>query len=316
MNDRYRNLSYLGGGAFGEVWLAVDSWTAQHVAVKYLKKDDHDAQDRFRREARILHEQAKNRYIVDLLDWNFDTDVPYIVVEYCSGGSLRGWVGQNRPWPEVVSILTHAAEGLAGIHAANGFHRDIKPENLLIAIDATTNTYTIKVADFGLARLPSRFSSNMTNSPAGTRGYMAPEIINGGAYHASADIFSLGVVATELLTGSRELASLRSAVIPTSLLHLILRMRSIDSAVRPNCQQVTRELIALLNAPIQFQAQPPLPVSAPTGASNGNGGGGAFLIGLAALAAGAVLAVASGGSSNWDSSVGRYRGKDGRFKKG
>lgn len=310
MKQRYTHIKELGSGGFGEVFLALDQAMGKQVAIKYLTKADPDAVDRFRREARILYRELNNKYIVDLLDHDLDDRPPYLVMEYCDGGALSSWVSKRQPWRDVATALMHTLHGLHGIHAAGGFHRDIKPDNLLIATDPETRERIVKVADFGLARSPDATSSWMTQRAAGTPGYMAPELNAGVPYHAGADIYSLGVTATELLTGTRDTATLHAVSIPEGLRGLVLKMRSDDRTRRPTSREVAAALVEILKAPTK-PASPPtkVPVSRSPNAGVVVGGllvGGA-LLGLLALAA---------NKPQWDDNVQRYRGSDGRFRNG
>jgi serine/threonine protein kinase len=311
MRDRYLLLQEISQGAFGRVHLALDQATGRNVALKELLRLDADARVRFQREARMLYRQLNNRYVVDLLDHDFEHEPPYIVLEYCEHGSLRTWVDERRPWRHVAVALSHALQGLEGIHRVGGFHRDLKPENLLVA-SAPEGGLVIKIADFGLARVPLTSTGTMTQSPAGTHGYIAPEILAGGAFNAAADIYSLGVVATELLTGRRSPELLARGDAPPALRDLVLVMLSTNPANRPATRIIADSLNRIL-APQVAPPPPPQSAAAPTKASTaGNTLGGLLLGGL--LLAG--LAALAGGGSEWDANVERYRGSDGRFRRG
>jgi serine/threonine protein kinase len=305
----YQIVRPINEGGFGRVSLAQDTISGQFVAIKELHKVDGDSRARFERELRVLQEQINNRYVVDVFSFNFDTDPPFIVMEYCDGGSLRGWVNNRRPWETVASALGHVAEGLAGIHKAGGFHRDIKPDNLLLA-NLPDYGLTVKVADFGLARIPQRNTSTMTYGGYGTPGYIAPEIMMGADFHPGADIYSLGVVALELLTGTTDAANLNHITAPEALKQLVRAMLSRASVNRPNIQRVAKVLNEVLTMP-----QPPQPLVAPAPASSsGSGAGVALGIGAALLAIGGLAYLASN-APEWDGEVQRYRGKDGRFRR-
>src|SRR5262249_12934013 len=163
------------------------------VAVKALARGSASDLERFTRELRMLRTQITNRHVVDVLDWDLGHDPPYLVMEFCEGGPLRAWVGKKPPWRSVAVALAHAINGLHGLHRADGFHRDIKPDNLLMGKDSATGEMVVKVADFGLARAPVTATGPMTRSAMGTPGYIAPEVLAGAPYAASADIYSLGV---------------------------------------------------------------------------------------------------------------------------
>jgi len=297
MSIRY--IRDLGQGSFGRVYLATDDQFGV-VAVKELK-DPTIGRDRFEREARILAEQRGNDYVVRVLRVNLTAQRPYMVLEYCEGGSLRGWVAKMT-WQNVAHALLCAANGLLGIHAAGGFHRDIKPENLLITT-APDGGHIVKVADFGLAQRPATSMPPMTHSAGGTHGYMAPELHHpNGQYSAAADVYSLGITGIELLTGDLSVSSLQRSSAPQSLCRLLVRMAHPTPWFRPSMADVAIKLGELVNAPTK---QP-------------SSGLKDLLIGAGVVAGlvAAVAALARGSDKEWDESVQRYRGSDGRFRRG
>ncbi|WP_437769001.1 serine/threonine-protein kinase [Sorangium sp. So ce764] len=306
-----KELRELGRGSFGRVYLATDDSHAGPVAVKELLDPSADL-DRFGREIRILAEQIRNQYVVDIYSYDLDAPRPYLVMEYCEGGSLRNWTGQSS-WKHVAVVLLHAAHGLLGIHLAGGFHRDLKPDNLLLARSPDGDGFNVKVADFGLARKPQT-ASPMTWTPAGTPGYMAPELFTPGAqFSAQADIYSLGVIGVELLTGNVAPASLEVAKAPTELKNLLKRMTSPWALIRPTTTDLIIELgrICEMQPPAPPPPPPPSPPSRP--AVSGGGGLALLLLGIGGVAA---AALAAGNKKEWDANVERYRGRDGRFRRG
>ena len=306
MNDRYRLLTRLGEGGFGCVHLAQDLHTGRRVAIKQLRFDTPDARARFEREARTLLRNVDNAHVVEILDHDLSATPPYLVLEYCEHGSLRSWVGTRVSWQNVAGALAHAVNGLQGIHQAGGFHRDVKPDNLLVASDPRDSgrSVIIKVADFGLARDPQSATSLMTRSPAGTDGYIAPEVRAGSPFTAAADIFSLGIVACELLTGERSTSRIGSTPIPDRFRRVVRSMLSPIPGQRPGARTVAAELSAILAEPAE----------ATTEKANASGIGGVVFGGL--LAGGALLALAAlagGNDKEWDNRVKRHRSPDGRF---
>lgn len=301
MKQRYLLERELGSGGFGTVYLARDQSTGTLVAIKTLRDSSTDSRQRFRREALTLYRLLNNQFIVDLLDHDLDADPPYFVLEYCQGGSLRSWVGKNRAWEDVAGVLIQTILGLASIHENCGFHRDLKPDNILIASDPHQEL-SIRIADFGLARLPERASATITRTAAGTDGYIAPEVLGGAEFHSGADIYSLGIVMTELLTGARNPSALHGVKLPLRFRELILAMCSADSTKRPGAQQIAADLRELL-----LPRPAPMPAPAPSIAPAWGG---------VALLAAAFLGIAAlaDGNKSWDASVRRYRGSDGRFK--
>lgn len=258
VDGRYAPVRPLGSGGFGSVYLVTDVRTNQRAALKFLAVGDPDAIARFRREARLLDQQRHNPHVVRILDHNLEHMPPFIVMEHCEGGSLRAWVGSLRNWRDVAAAMVHALLGLNALHEGGGFHRDLKPDNLLLAVDVgVPGGLVVKVGDFGLARAPGS-RSPMTRGAGGTDGYIAPEIEAGGEYDARADIYSLGVAASELLTGSRAIEALRSATIPDRLRAIVRQMRAILPNERPRAHEIAQALQSLLKTPNVEATQEPV----------------------------------------------------------
>lgn len=232
---RYQLDRLLGAGGFGDVWLSIDKVTNQRVAIKFLRDVSSENLQRFQREARIYLQEKDNQFIVKLLDCDLSLPTPYMVLEYCEGGSLRSWMPSN--WYDVAVAIQHAALGLASIHQKGGIHRDMKPDNLFVS--RTGSGLNVKVGDFGYGRLPSPFSkSAMTRSAHGTDGYKAPELYRGSEFNPKCDIYSLGITGIELITGSKERDSIRSRWISDDVKKLLLKMTSTKPEKRPDAAVV------------------------------------------------------------------------------
>lgn len=300
----YDLVEVIGRGGFGDVYLGTRVADGIRVAVKLLKLPDEANLRRFAREARLLRSLTSNRHVVALLDWSLEGDQPFIAMEFCGGGSLRAWVSQPRTWQRICAAMTHAASGLAEIHAVGGFHRDIKPDNLLVTRDSTGDLL-VKVGDFGLARWPGESSGPLTRSPGGTVGYMAPEVRHGADFDSRCDVYSLGVTAIELLTGSRDPASLRARPdIPDHLRTLLEAMSSQDPSRRPHIMHCHQAFHRATHPPRARQ-----PVAAR--ATPDEGQTGMLLGGLALVVGGVALATMNKRDAN-----GRFHGSDGRFRSG
>lgn len=199
--DRYRLDSYVAAGGSGEVWRGTDLVLKRTVAVKLLRPErasDADVLAKFGAEARLagLLSHPHIAHVYDFRDAD-DCDPAYLVMEYVDGQSLSRLLDDGPLDPaRTMDITAQAARGLAAAHRAGLVHRDIKPGNLLISQDGQ-----VKVTDFGIAREQEDASSTQTGELPGTPGYMAPERSAGGQATASSDLYSLGVVAHQCLTG-------------------------------------------------------------------------------------------------------------------
>jgi serine/threonine protein kinase len=197
---RYSVEEVLGRGGMASVYLARDEELERQVAVKVLAEHLADApgfRDRFMREARLAA-QLSHPNIVQVFDVGEDDGRPFIVMEYVEGATLAEELKQRKRLdpPEVVDLALQVCGGLEQAHAAGLVHRDIKPQNLLLRADGT-----VKIADFGIARAAETTRFTQAGSVLGTAAYLSPEQALGEEVTAAADIYSLGCVLYELLTG-------------------------------------------------------------------------------------------------------------------
>lgn len=203
----YEFLRLLGAGGMGRVYLARQLSLDRLVAVKLLASGDVTASQWLDRLEREAHAMARVRHpnIVAVYDFiRLESGGAAIVMEWIESGNLRErWLASGRPvrsLDTVVTVIREIASSLAAAHRAGIVHRDLKPENVLIALDGS-----VKVSDFGLA-LPLDGDSRrltLTGTSVGTLGYMAPEQIEGRHVDERADLYSLGVILYEMLTGIR-----------------------------------------------------------------------------------------------------------------
>jgi serine/threonine-protein kinase len=238
---RYKKVELIGHGGYGEVWKAYDFFTRSYVAVKFLVKRDADSLKMFQREIRELLNLVNNPNIVNITDSNVLAPVPFYVMEFCDGGSMRNQVGKITA-PELIGILKAMAVALTSLHQRGGFQRDIKPDNILKKL--VKNGYVCKLADFGLARTPNLFSA-MTRTPGGTENYMDPETLRGKEFSPASDIYSLGITAFELLTGTPQRQWFLSVDCPVNLHNLILEMTNPDATYRPTIEHIEERLITI-----------------------------------------------------------------------
>jgi serine/threonine protein kinase len=184
----------LGGGAYGEVWLAVQMNTGREVAIKFFSRHKGLDWPLLRREVGKLVQVISERRVVHLLEVGWDADPPYYVMEYLEGGSLADRL-DDKPLPvgEAVQLFRELAEALVYLHSKAVLHCDLKPSNVLL--DARGQ---IRLADFGQARL-----STERGPAVGTLFYMAPEQTEPNARpDVRSDIYSLGALLYTMLTGS------------------------------------------------------------------------------------------------------------------
>lgn len=241
--DAYKDIEWLGEGGMGQVWKAVDQNTNRIVAKKYLKSIAPEDRKRFDREARILFRARGVENIVQIIEYRLDNHPPYIVTEYCEGGSLATKVG-SLDHIQATNVLSCMVKALKFIHGQGGIHRDIKPANILLAFRKAL--WVSKLSDFGIARNPEPGTS-MTQTPIGTREYFAPEVLRGEDFTEAADIYSLGLTIRELITGSRE-ATINTLVIPFRLQSLLSEMLAPEPWRRPTIYQVEERVNAIIRS--------------------------------------------------------------------
>jgi lin1934 protein len=201
INDRYEIIKTIGEGGMANVYLANDTILDRKVAIKVLRGDlsnDEKFIRRFKREA-LSVSNLSHPNIVEVYDVGEEDGNYYIVMEYIEGKTLkqllqkRGALTLN----EVIDIMTQLTDGLAHAHEAYIIHRDIKPQNIMIEDNGL-----VKITDFGIAMALNSTQLTQTNSVMGSVHYLPPEQANGKGSTVKSDIYSLGILMYELLTGS------------------------------------------------------------------------------------------------------------------
>ena len=204
MLGRYQVDKELGKGAMGVVYLGKDPKIGRVVAIKTMALSQEfsgdelvDARERFFREAETAG-RLQHQNIVTIFDAGEEHDLAYIAMEFLKGKDLLDFCkdGNLLPAPKVLSIVARVAEALAYAHRQNVVHRDIKPANIMYEIDSDT----VKVTDFGIARITDS-SKTKTGLVLGTPSFMSPEQLAGKKVDGRSDLYSLGVMLFQMLTG-------------------------------------------------------------------------------------------------------------------
>ncbi|KIS27691.1 protein kinase [Arthrobacter sp. SPG23] len=200
VDNRYRVQSRLARGGMSTVYLATDQRLERDVALKVLHPhlvNDGNFLDRLGREAKAAA-KLSHAHVVGVLDQGSDGHTAYLVMEYIKGHTLRDVIKEKGALSPrlALALIDPVVEGLGAAHAAGLIHRDIKPENVLIADDGR-----IKVGDFGLARAVT--ASTSTGALIGTVAYLSPELVLGRQADARSDIYSVGIMLYEMITGKQ-----------------------------------------------------------------------------------------------------------------
>ena len=284
---RYRLDTWIAAGGVGEVWRAVDIVLDRAVAVKLLRQEyvqDAQARTRFRAEARHAGGLSHSG-IAQVYDYGESQtqDPPFLVMELVDGPSLATVLADGPLDPgRAMDVIAQTAAGLQAAHQAGLIHRDIKPANLLLTPDGQ-----VKITDFGIAYAVGSAPVTRTGLLVGTPAYLAPERAMGASATAASDLYSLGIVAFECLTGTapftgvplevatahrhRPLPELPSDV-PPRVAQLVEALTSKDPAGRPaSAGQVAEQAAQLRDdlprpAPVPWPAPAPAPASAPASA--------------------------------------------------
>ena len=202
VDGRYEVVRKLARGGMATVYLANDLRLTRTVAIKIMHDNlgsDADFVSRFDREARSAA-RLSHPNVVAVFDQGTDAGRPYIVMEYVEGSTLRHVVNREAPMPpqRALDLMLPIAAAVAAAHEAGIIHRDLKPENVLLSTRGQ-----LKVADFGLARAVTAHTATAQGMLIGTVSYIAPELVTHGRADARCDVYALGVVLYEMLTGAK-----------------------------------------------------------------------------------------------------------------
>lgn len=201
VDGRYRVRARIARGGMATVYVATDLRLERRVALKVMHghlSDDTVFQSRFIQEARAAARLA-DPHVVNVFDQGQDDDMAYLVMEYLPGITLRELMREQKRLsiPQTITIMDAILSGLAAAHRADIVHRDVKPENVLLAEDGR-----IKIGDFGLARATTANTASGAML-LGTIAYLAPELVTRGSADARSDIYALGIMLYEMLTGEQ-----------------------------------------------------------------------------------------------------------------
>ncbi|MGW0394335.1 protein kinase domain-containing protein [Streptomyces sp. NPDC003042] len=284
IGERYQLATILGQGGMGQVWTAYDRRLDRRVAVKLLRPDKvagpgtvaEELRRRFVRECRVTA-QVDHPGLVTVHDAGSDGDELYLVMGYVEGSDLADHLAEHDPypWPWAVAVVAQLCAVLSAVHAVPIVHRDLKPRNVMLRPDGT-----VLVLDLGVASVMDTDTTRLTStgSPIGSPAYMAPEQAMGGAVGPYTDLYALGVLLYELLSGNVPFAGstalgvlhrhlyeppvpvrrLRPEV-PQELEAVLLRLLAKDPQDRPaSAQEVYEALTPLL--PVRGSRSPAGPL--------------------------------------------------------
>lgn len=200
LDNRYELIELIGTGGMADVYKARCTLLNRNVAIKILKdefKNDEEFVKRFNVESQAAAGLSHNN-IVSVYDVGTQGEIHYIVMEYVEGITLKEYLKQNGPlpWERAVDFAAQIASALQHAHRKGIVHRDIKPQNIMVTKDSV-----LKVMDFGIARAVSSFTMKVEDTSMGTAHYCSPEQARGGYTDEKSDIYSLGVVLYEMVTG-------------------------------------------------------------------------------------------------------------------
>ena len=239
ISDRYQIIKSIGEGGMANVYLAYDTILDRNVAVKVLRGDlatDEKFVRRFQREA-LSASSLSNPNIVEVYDVGEDNGEYYIVMEYVEGKHLKNLLKKRGKLtvPEVIDIVLQITNGLSVAHDSYIIHRDIKPQNILILDNGL-----IKITDFGIAVAMNATQLTQTNSVMGSVHYLPPEQASGKGATLQSDIYSIGILMYELLTG--KLPFKGDNAVEIALKHLKEPMPSIRDEI-PDIPQSVENII-------------------------------------------------------------------------
>lgn len=244
LDNRYRLTKTLGSGGMADVYLAHDEVLARDVALKILSRryaNDEEFVKRFKKEARSAA-ALSHPNIVPVYDrGEIEGGTHYITMEYVPGGTLKDRIRKDGPLPprQAVALALQVARAIQAAHQSGLIHRDVKPQNILL-----TKLGDAKVADFGIARAANASTTTSQNLILGTVQYMSPEQARGEPVSPKSDLYSLGVVLYEMLTGELPYNPGHPLKVPVEAANGRLRSpREVDPTIPEGINAVTLRLL-------------------------------------------------------------------------
>src|SRR5439155_6694600 len=287
LTGRYRLIELLGQGGMATIYRANDAQLGRDVAVKLLRPEygrDPDFGERFRHEAKAAA-SLNDPNIVSVFDYGQDEAGPYIVMELVDGEDLSTVIRRTGALPprQAARIAAEVARALGAAHARGIVHRDVKPGNVLLARDGR-----VKVTDFGIARAIAEAQMTLPGTTLGSVHYFSPEQVRGESASELSDIYALGIVLYELLTGRRPWEGDTAAAVALARLSGSVPMPSgVRAGIPPTLEAIDRKALApdpadrfqtanaMANALDTFLAGRPVPEvagAAPAAAAGATGG--------------------------------------------
>ena len=242
LGNRYELLEKIGEGGMSEVFKARCNKLNRFVAVKILKKEfcnNADIVQKFKGEATAIATLSDNN-IVNILDVGTQDDISYIVMEYVKGKTLKDIIKQvgKMNYETAISVAIQIAKALDCAHRNNIIHRDVKPQNILVTEDGI-----MKVTDFGIAKSATSETLTNTNTIMGSAHYLSPEQAKGSFVDCRTDLYSLGIVIYEMVTGTLPFQA--DTAVTIVLKHLqedVVPPKNLNSKIPESLNQLIRNL--------------------------------------------------------------------------
>ncbi len=245
LNDRYEIVQFVGQGGMAKVYLGFDKVLNRDVAIKVLQEEFTDNEqflNKFKREAQAAG-KLSHPHIVNIYDTGIDHNIYYIVMEYVDGGTLKDYINAKGKlsYRESINYALAIASALSQAHKNNIIHRDVKPQNILL----TRAKRLPKVADFGIARAITSSTMTMVDETMGSVHYLSPEQARGGYLDARSDLYSLGILLYEMVTGKLPFDS--DSPVAVALMQIqedIVPLREIDPNAPKGLEVIIQNLTA------------------------------------------------------------------------